>query len=423
MKNDTIHIAQIGCGRIARGHNLSNLLPIEGVRVVAVCDVDATRMHEGKQLVDSWYQEHGLQSDVRVYQDYRELLGQSDIDAVVISTPDHAHLAPCVAASEAGKDIYMEKPMSLTIAEGRIMSDTLRQNRTVFQLGSQQRGAHPWPQFRRACELVRNGRIGQVHTVEVGLPGDPGGGDPTPMPVPAALDYEAWCAGTPPVPYTEDRVHPAQGYGRPGWLRCEQFSAGMITGWGSHHIDTAHWGLGTEHTGPVEVTATAAFPTDDPEYRGLWNVHGPFHVRARYACGATMNISQDYPNGIRFIGTDGWIFVTRGSAVVDGEPNIGMDDSPLQASSPAILSSNIQPDEIQLYDGEEQHANWIRCVKTRDTATAAPPEIAHRSGSACLIAHIAMKLRRTLTWDPEKEVFLQDDEANALRSGSGRRVE
>lgn len=418
--SNKINIGQIGCGRIARGHNLPRTLENEAVRVVAVCDVDLRRMQEGKQLVEEWYAENkGSESyvDVKMYQDYRELLAQSDIDAIVISTPDHAHLMPCVEAALAGKDIYMEKPLSLTVEEGRIMSDILHRTGVVFQLGSQQRGDTPWPQFRRACELVRNGRIGQLHTVKVGLPGDPPGGDPKPMPIPDHFNYDAWLGTTPHQPYTEQRVHPQEGYGRPGWLRIEQFSAGMITGWGTHHVDTAHWGMGTEYSGPLEIEAEAKFPTDDPNYSGLWNVHGQFRVEAKYANNVAMQISGDFPNGIRFEGDEGWIFVNRGGgAVTDDDPDTGeVTSGPIQASSRAILDSEIGPNEIQLYKGEEQHANWIRCIKSREK-TAAPPEIAHRSATACLLAHIAMKLPRKLYWDSINERFKNDDEANRMLS-------
>ncbi len=418
--SNKINVGQIGFGRIARAHNLPQTLKLDDVRVVAVCDVDRKRLQEGKDFIQEWYEENkGNRNyvDVKMYSDYRELLARSDIDAVIISTPDHAHLLPCVEASLAGKDIYMEKPMSLTVEEGRFMSDMLHRNGTVFQLGSQQRGTDPWPHFRRACELVRNGRIGQVHTVQVGLPGDPSGGDPNPMPVPEHFDYDAWLGTTPWVPYTETRVHPQEGYSRPGWLRVEQFSAGMITGWGTHHVDTAHWGMGTEYTGPIEVEAEAQFPTDDPNYEGLWNVHGDFRVEAKYANGIKMLISGEFDNGIRFEGDEGWIFVTRGGGpVTEDDPETGeVTSGPLRASSRSILESEIGPNEIQLYKGEEQHENWIRCVKTREI-TAAPPEIAHRSCTACLISHIAMKLPRKLYWDPVNERFRNDDEANSMLS-------
>ena len=423
--NDIINVAQIGCGRIARGHDLPEVLKHHDVRVVAVCDVDMRRMEEGKHYVEQWYAMHrGSQTavNVQMYQDYRELLEQSDIDAVVISTPDHQHFLPTLEAAIAGKDVYLQKPFSLTIEEGRILSDNLQRLGTVFQIGSQQRSLDPWPHFKRACELVRNGRIGALNTIRVGLPGDPPGGDPTPMPVPDYLDYDKWLGSTPEVPYTLDRVHPVgrisagyvlpQGYSRPGWLRCDQFSPGMITGWGAHHVDTAHWGMGTELTGPVEIQAEAEFATG-----GLWDVHGDFNVEAKYANGVTMLISGEFPNGVRFEGEDGWIFVSRsGQAVTSSDPGAGDERIPaLAASDPTLFDSQIGPNEIHLYESWEQHSNWVECIRSRET-TVAPVEVAHRSTSACLVAHIAMKLPRTLYWDPETERFKDDDEANAMLS-------
>jgi hypothetical protein len=207
------------------------------------------------------------------------------------------------------------------------------------------------------------------------------------------------------------RVHPQKGFDRPGWLRCEQFGAGMITGWGAHHVDTAHWGMNTELTGPVEIWGWAEFPT-----HGLWNVHGKFQTDSRYANGMTMSISGDYPNGIKFIGTKGWLFVTREGNVTPSDPTSGKPaGKPLEASDPKILDSVIGPNEIHLATAEEHHANWLDCVRTRKEPLA-PAEIAHRACSTCLLNHIAMKLKRHLHWDPVKERFENDDEANAMLS-------
>jgi hypothetical protein len=237
------------------------------------------------------------------------------------------------------------------------------------------------------------------------------------MSVPQNLHYDMWLGSTPVVPYTIDRVHPqerippASGYSRPGWLRCEQFSAGMITGWGAHHVDTAHWGMGTEFTGPIHIEATAEFPS-----RGLWDVHGDFRVEATYANGVTMLISGEFANGVRFEGTDGWIFVSRsGQPVTGSDPGATPSSSPLQASHPAILEAGTGSDELVLYESPEHHTNWIDCVRSRRT-TVAPVEVAHRSTSACLISHIAMKLQRPLHWDPVNERFRDDDEANSMLS-------
>lgn len=406
-----INVGAIGTGRIARVHDLPGIWRHPEARIVAVCDIDRRRMDEAKTLVNDHYaQDTGKPHDgVRGYTDYRELLADSDIDAVVISTPDHWHTIIAIAAAQAGKDIYLQKPASLTIAEGRALSDAVHRTGVIFQIGSQQRSA---VQFRHAAELVRNGRIGELKTVQVGLPGDPGGPDEPEMPVPPTLDYDMWLGSTPRVYYTENRVHPQQGYDRPGWLRCEQFGAGMITGWGAHHLDIAHWGMGTEFTGPVEVWGKAEFPTS-----GLWDVHGPFRTEARYANGVHMIVSGDFPNGVRFEGTEGWVFVSRGNeAVTSSDPTSKLRDTQALASSdPRILTSEIGPDGIHLHRSSSHHGNWLECVRSRQQPIA-PVEVAHRSCTACLLHHIAMKIDRRLSWDPLNERFRNDDEANALLS-------
>ena len=260
---------------------------------------------------------------------------------------------------------------------------------------------------------MRNGRIGQLKTVEVGLPGDPSGDDEPEMPVPKNLNYDMWLGSTPVVYYTEKRVHPQTGYDRPGWLRCEQFGAGMITGWGAHHIDSAHWGMDTEYTGPVEIWGTAEFPK-----KGLWDVHGPFRTEALYANGVHMIVSGDFPNGIKFIGTEGWIFVSRGNETGDRQRSGGEAEGPARRSRraiPKIITSVIGPNEIHLLESKEHHGNWLECVRSRQQPIA-PVEVAHRSCSACLLHHIAMKTKRKLFWDPMKERFKNDDEANAMLS-------
>jgi predicted dehydrogenase len=406
-----INIGAIGNGRISRGHDLPGIWKHEAARIMAVCDLDAHRVEDARVLLNKHYSgATGKSYDgVTAYGDYRELLANKDVDAVVISTPDHWHAKIAIDAVQAGKDVYLQKPASLTIAEGRALSDAVHRSGQIFQIGSQQRSS---PQFRYAAELVRNGRIGKLQTVEVGLPGDPAGEEEPVMPIPKGLNYDMWLGSTPVVPYTEKRVHPQAGYDRPGWLRCEQFGAGMITGWGAHHIDSAHWGMGTEYTGPVEVWGTAEFPK-----RGLWDVHGPFRTEAVYADGVHMIVSGEYPNGIKFIGSDGWIFVSRGNETVTASDPVAklQDPRALASSDPKIIKSVIGPDEIHLYESKDHHGNWLECIRSRQQ-TIAPVEVAHRACSACLIHHLAMKLNRKLYWDPLKERFRNDDEANALLS-------
>jgi predicted dehydrogenase len=413
--SNRINVGAIGTGRISRGHDLPGVWRFDGARVMAVCDLDSKRAADAEALVNAQYAKTtGKPYDgVASYTNYRDLLANRDVDAVVISTPDHWHALIAIEAVEAGKDVYLQKPASLTIAEGRALSDAVHRSGRIFQIGSQQRSS---PQFRYAAELVLNGRIGQLKTVEVGLPGDPSGQVEPDMPVPKNLNYDMWLGSTPVVPYTEKRVHPQSGYDRPGWLRCEQFGAGMITGWGAHHIDSAHWGMGTEFTGPIEVWGTAEFPTS-----GLWDVHGPFRTEALYANGVHMIVTGDFPNGIKFIGTEGWIFVSRGNETVTASDPVARlkDARALAASDPKIITSVIGPDEIHLYESTNHHRNWLECVRSRRQPIA-PVEVAHRSCSACLIHHIAMKLKRKLYWDPRKERFKNDDEANAMLSRPAR---
>lgn len=409
--SNKINIGQIGCGRIARDHDLPGTLQHDVARYVAVCDVDSHRMADGKKLIENYYQKKTGQKymDVKMYGDFREMLLNKDIDAVVISTPDHQHSHPAMAATYAGKHVYLQKPTSLTIKEGRQLADAVKLKGTTLQLGTQQRSS---PQFRVAAELVRNGRIGKIHTVKVGLPGDPSGPEAAPMPIPSNLNYDMWLGSTPEVPYTEIGVHPQVGYDRPGWLRIEQYGAGMITGWGQHHFDSAAWGMDTEHTGPISVEAVADFPRS-----GLWNVHGDFMVKAEYANGITMLTSGGYTNGIRYEGEDGWIFVSRGSYVASASDPVDAAKSAkaLDASDPKILKSVIGKDEINLYRSDEQHGNWLDCIQSgKDPISHV--EIGHRSCSVCLVSHIAMKLNRKLQWNPDIEMFVNDDEANSMLS-------
>ena len=272
------------------------------------------------------------------------------------------------------------------------MSDTVRKNKRILQVGSQQRSDK---RFRFACELVRNGRIGELKTIKVGLPTDPPGEDWPSMPVPPNLNYDMWLGSTPQAPYTEHRVHPQKGYGRPGWLRIQAYGAGMITGWGAHHLDIAQWGMGTEYTGPVEVEGEAEFPKS-----GLWNVHGPFRVEYTYESGVKLICADNKKNkqGVLFEGTKGWVYVKRGA--IDAEPK-------------SLLTSVIGPDEIHLYENNDHKRNFLDCVKSRKEPVA-PVEVAHRSCTVCLLGAIAMKLPRKLRWNPKRERFIGDEEANAM---------
>ena len=392
--SNRITIGCIGVGRQGTS-DMREFLGLPQAQVVAVCDVDAKRVQNAKKTVETHYSRQtsgATYKGCRTYGDFRELVAQADIDAVSIVTPDHWHVLPAMAAAKAGKDIFLEKPLTLTIQEGRLLSDTVRRYNRVFQVGSQQRSD---TRFRQACELVRNGRIGKLHTVKVGFGTDPATGPEPAMPVPDGLDYEMWLGPAPWAAYTEKRVHPQSGYDRPGWLRIADYGAGMITGWGSHHNDIAQWGMGTEYTGPVEIAGEAEYPKD-----GLWDVHGAFRIEYTYANGVKVICADNEKNkdGITFEGAEGWVFVTRGR--IDAQPK-------------SLLSSAIGPNEIQLYKSNNHKANFLDCIKSR-AQTIAPVEVAHRSCTVCLLGEIAMRLGRKLKWDPDKEEFIDDDQANRM---------
>jgi len=405
--SNRINVGAIGTGRISRDHDMAGILKYENARIIAVCDVDSKRVKEAKQLVETFYSKKSIQHTAKMYENYLEMLDNKDIDAVVISTPDHWHAKPVIDSAYAGKDIYVQKPFSYTLAEGRQMSNVVNSTGVILQIGTQQRSME---QFRIACELVRNGRIGEIKSIKVGLPIDPAGNVEPEMPIPSNLNYDMWLGSTPNVYYTEKRIHPQADYSRPGWLRCEPYCLGMITGWGVHHMDIVNWGMNTEHTGPIEVTGKAVYPSS-----GLWTVHGKYKIEAKYANGVLVEICDEFPNGVRFEGTDGWIFVTRGNYSATGsDPNAKKDENPpLQASNPKILTSVIGPNEIHLYKSVDHHANWLDCVKSRNL-NITPAEVGHRATSACIVGHIAMKLGRKLYWNPKIEKFTNDDEANAM---------
>lgn len=400
-----IQIAQIGCGRIAEGMDLPGVLRHPRIaRILAVADFDSNRAGIARRKIEQSYGKSLSQKiEIQTCGDYREAIARPDIDAVMISTPDHWHAQPVVEAALAGKDIYVQKPLSMTVAEGRLVSDVVRAQKRVLQIGSQQRST---AQFHRACELVRNGIIGRVKSIEIGLPIDPAGGNKTEMPVPDNLNYDAWLGCTPRVYYTEDRVHPQTDnmrriFDRPGWLRLNQFTCGMITGWGSHHVDISHWGTGTEYTGPIAVDAQASWPGAE----SFWDAHGKYSVKLTYRNGVITTISDELPNGIRFEGEEGWIWVSRGSI---NSPNA------LNASHPRLLQV---PDaeltnKLHRSPGWDHHLDWLEAIRARKEAVT-NAETGHRSCSACLISWIGMKLGRPLQWDPDKEQF-NDDEANRM---------
>ncbi len=391
-----ITIGMIGMGRQAYYSNLKFFLGASDAQVVAVCDVDAWRLDNARKAVEEHYARQraaGQFKGCSTCHDFRELLARTDIDAVMISTPDHWHVPMAIAAAKAGKDICCEKPLTLSIAEGRALSDTVRRYNRVFRTDSEFR-SHEC--FQRACELVLNGRIGKVHTIRTGVPAGDVAGPPEPeMPVPQELDYDLWLGPAPYMPYTVNGVHPRQSYERPGWMRVPGCCEGMVTNWGAHLNDIAQWGNGTDRTGPIEVEGTGVYPRD-----GLWNVLLSFEIQYKYANGVRLfySISQPY---VRFEGTEGWI-------------QADYNDRSLKAEPASILKSTIGPDEIHLPLKPEKR-DFLDAVKTRGR-TLADAEVGHRTNSLCQIGHIAIQLGRKLEWDPDAERFTNNETANRLLS-------
>jgi predicted dehydrogenase len=339
--------------------------------------VDAQRLQEARKLA-------GVDQG-SCYGDFRELLARRDIDAVTVVTPDHWHVPICLAAVRAGKDVYCEKPLTLTILEGRVLANEVKRYGRVLQTGSQQRSS---AEFRQACELVRNGYIGVVKTVVVGLPGNNRTCEPTwtPEPVPEGFDYNMWLGPAEWAPYHSQRCHYQFRF-------ILDYSGGQVTNWGAHHLDIAQWGLGTDDTGPVQILGQGEFPAS-----GLFTTATKVYFEMTYASGVKL-ICKTGGSGTRFEGTKGWVDVKRGKLVTE----------------PASLQTqSIGANEIHLYESKNHHQNFLDCIKSRQ-APIANVEVGHRSSTLCHLGNIAMLLKRPLKWDPVKEEFLGDDAANRMR--------
>jgi len=387
VPSNRITIGCIGVGGHGTGVNLKGFLAQDDAQVVAVCDVDGKNLENARKIVNEKYGN----PDCTQTKDFREVINRQDIDAVMISTPDHWHTPISIMAAKAGKDICCEKP-TLTIHEGRVLVNTIKRYSRVFQTSTEDRSLRV---YHRMAELVRNGRIGKLHTIRVELPHQPNGpGNATPMPVPKELDYDMWLGPAPYAPYTKDRLH-----FNFRWIW--DYSGGIITDWGTHLYDTAQWGNDTEHSGPVEIDAKGTFWNT-----GLYNTPKEYNVEYRYANGVRMLVKDGNPS-IRFEGTEGWV------------GNCGWIGK-LQASDEKILKSDIKPHEIHLFTCPQgEHRNFLDCVKSRKNPYF-PVEIGHRVSTVCHLANISLLLGRKLKWDPDKEEFLNDDQANQMRSRAMR---
>jgi myo-inositol 2-dehydrogenase/D-chiro-inositol 1-dehydrogenase len=408
-----INVAQIGCGRMGI-EDMRGTMAHDLCRMVAVCDLDAKRLEKARVEVEQFYTGKGENRvDVKAYRDYRELLARPDIDAVIVTPPDHWHAIVAVEAVLAGKDLHVQKPITYDIAEAIALRTAVRAKGRILQTGSQQRSSKPWNTFRIATEAVRNGRIGQIKVVRIGIGIDKVKGQaPKPQTVPATFDYETWLGPAPQQPYMEDRVHPQEGYGRPGWITTEDFGLGMITNWGAHHIDIAHWGMGMELSGPTSIEARAGFMTGD-----VWTVHDTYHAEMMYPNGVQVILDNAFPNGIRFEGTEGWVFCARGTAqVTSSDPGAAAQKDgrkSLDASDAKLLTAPFPADAKRWMASDNSYRNWLEAIATRQDPIA-PVDQAVRSLEACAAAWIGMKLKRKLTWDPKREQFVGDAEANAL---------
>jgi predicted dehydrogenase len=410
-----IQVAQIGCGRMGRA-DMGNMLAQPLARVVAVCDVDANRLAAAKTMAEDFYASRGEAAvNVRTFHDYRAALASPEIDAVVITVPDHAHALIAVAAAIAGKHVYVQKPVTYSIAEAIGLRKAVEAKKIILQTGSQQRSERPWKSFRAASEAVRNGRIGRLQTIKIGLGLDRASGQaPAPMPVPSNLDFEHWLGAAPEQAYMERRVHPQNSLdGRPGWMTTEDFGLGMITNWGAHHLDIAQWAMGQELGGPLTAAARAKFPRHD-----LITVHTTYHVEMTYPNNVRVLLDSRFENGIRFEGDEGWVFCARSE---DGLSDTGERLRPLRASDEKILSP-LEGNAVRWPPSKNHYGNWLEGI-VANRQPIAPIEQSARSLEACAVAWISMKLNRKVAWDAATETFPGDDAANALRGRKARKPE
>jgi predicted dehydrogenase len=377
--NDKLVMGAIGVGGQGTG-DMKWAMRKPGVKFVAVCDIDADRRKKAAQIVGK---------DCREYGDFREMLDKEKLDAVTIGTVDHWHALTAIAAMKHGCDVYCEKPMSLTIEEGKAMVQAARKYDRVFQTGSQQRSD---ARYRLACELVRNGRIGRVHTVEARIGDNPLGGPFREVAVPKGLDWDFWKGPTADVPYVKERCH----YEFRWWY---EYSGGKMTDWGAHHNDIAQWGLGMDGTGPVSVTASGVPPSKKPN---SYNCHPHFAVSYLYANGARLVTTSDGENGNRFIGDRGWIFVNR---------------ERIEASDPKLLAEPLPPSAHRVYKSDDHMGNFMDCIAGRKRCIC-DVEIGHRSVSVCHLGVIALRLGIPLDWDPSRELFVgpRAEKGNAMLS-------
>lgn len=383
--SERITMAAIGVGGMGRA-DLRGFLTQPDVRVLAVCDVDKKLLDRSKRTVNKYYDN----DDCAGYNDFREVIARDDIDTVMIATPDHWHALISIAAAKAGKDIYCEKPISLTIAEGRAVVETMKRYGTVYQSGTQRRSVEP---YAFAVRTARSGMLGKLESLHSYLKPGPECGVQPAEPVPEGFDYDMWLGQAPYEPYTPKRCH-----GTFRWIY--DYSGGQLTDLGTHFNDLGQWANDTELTGPLEYDGWSEFPKE-----GLWDTPTRHSLTATYADGVKL-ILHDEPMdtraasiGVKFVGEEGWV-----SANDIGE---------VDASLKSILETRKDRELVGYTQLAGHHRNFLDCVKTR-AQTIAPPEIAHRSTTTCHVANICLRLGRNMRWNPETERFIDDPEADRM---------
>jgi predicted dehydrogenase len=382
--SDIINLGFIGTGK--QGKGLANSFLSTGeIRINAISEVYKAKADQMLERIKDIYVKNtilGKYSEIPVYHDYRELLSRKDIDAVVIATPDHQHAVMAVNAAAAGKDIYCEKPLALTVKEGRAMVNAARKHKRVFQTGSMQRS---WPEFRQAAELVRNGYIGQIKHIKVNVGKPPVKYDLTGEPIPEGLDWNLWLGPNAYSPFNAELAPPITKDVFPNWRLYREFGGGMVTDWGAHMFDIVQWALDMDASGPISLT-----PPDGKDVK---------YLTFKYANGITMTHEPwDWNNAIHFIGTEGELKVARRKI----------------ETNPAALATRIIADsEKHVYKSENHYKDFLQAMRNRSKPIC-DVEIGHRTSSVCNIANIAYQLNRPLDWNPNKEKFAGDKEANAL---------
>ncbi|MDR2679817.1 MAG: Gfo/Idh/MocA family oxidoreductase [Tannerella sp.] len=382
--SDKINIGLIGCG--AQGRGLASQFA-KRANVIAASDCESTRLQRLQESVEKETEKATGKAykGFKQYADYNELLARTDIDAVIIATPDHWHALMTVAACRIGKDVYVEKPMSHCLAEGRAMADAVKKYNRVLQVGNMQRS---WRNFRHACELVRNGYIGEIREVKVSVGPPPVKYDLPGQPVPKTLNWEQWIGPAPMNPFNDELIFMERG-GFPNWRNYREYGGGMVSDWGAHMFDIAQWALGMDDSGPIEF-----LPPD---------VKKRIPLTMRYASGVIMTHEPGFRksdgNCVRFIGSDGIIDISR--SFLD--------------TIPAKLQDQVIGDnEIKLYHSDDHYNDFLNAVKTRKQPLSTV-EIGHRTASVCQIANLCYEFDRPLVWNPEKEIFFNDAEANKRR--------